>query len=163
MSTTHTFSTRRRAAGFTLIEVMIAVAIVAILMAVALPSYRNYVIRGKLVPQTNALAAMRAQMEQYYLDNRTYLSVTTVTPNILSPCDDPAVSKSYGTYTLSCISKSATGYIIQSVATTGSAAAPAAYTMDQAGLQATSALPAPWGALPTNASGCWIMRKGDSC
>lgn len=156
-------SIRHRIAGFTLIEVMITVAIVAILAAVALPNYRNYVIRGKLVPQTNALAAMRAQMEQYYLDNRTYLSITTVTPNILSPCDDTSVSKTYDTYSLSCASKSATAYVIQSVATTTSPATPAAYTMDQSGLQATTALPSYWGALPANASGCWIMRKGDSC
>jgi len=65
-----------RQSGFTLIEVMIAVAIVGILIAIALPSYRNYVIRGKLVAGTNALANMRAQMEQYYQDNRTYATVS---------------------------------------------------------------------------------------
>ena len=68
-------STAPRAAahrGFTLIEVMIVVAIVAILAGVALPSYFDYVRRGQLPEAQAALSDFRVKMEQYYQDNRDY-------------------------------------------------------------------------------------------
>ena len=56
--------------GFTLIEVMIVVAIVAILAGVALPSYFDYARRGQLPEAQAALSDFRVKMEQYYQDNR---------------------------------------------------------------------------------------------
>ena len=58
--------------GFTLIEVMIVVAIVAILSSVAYPAYTDYVRRGQLQEAFTNLANYRIQMEQYYQDNRRY-------------------------------------------------------------------------------------------
>ena len=85
----------RSAGGFTLIELMITVAIVAILTAIAYPSYRNYVIRGQLVNATNGLSAVQANMERYFQDNRTYLAANGFTP----PC---STATTYGTFTVSC-------------------------------------------------------------
>lgn len=65
--------TNSKTSGFTLIEVMIAVAIVAILASIALPSYRNYVIRGKIPDATNQLASKRVRMEQFFQDSRTFV------------------------------------------------------------------------------------------
>src|SRR2546425_8114960 len=62
----------QRPTGFTLIELMVAVAIVAILAAVALPNYTDYVRRGKIQEATSALLAMRVKTEQYFQDNRQY-------------------------------------------------------------------------------------------
>ncbi len=56
--------------GFTLIEVMITVAVIAILAAVALPNYIEYVTRSKLVEAKTNLSDMRTRLEQYFLDNR---------------------------------------------------------------------------------------------
>ena len=64
--------THLRVAGFTLIEVMITVAVIAILAAVALPNYFDYVTRSRLVEAKTNLADMRTRLEQYFLDNRTY-------------------------------------------------------------------------------------------
>ena len=58
--------------GFSLIELMITVAIVAIIAAIALPSYTDYLKRSKLTEAHNALATYRGSMEQYYQDNRSY-------------------------------------------------------------------------------------------
>ncbi len=63
---------RSRIAGFTLIEVMITVAIIAILAAVALPNYIDYVTRSRLVEAKSNLSDMRTRLEQYFLDNRSY-------------------------------------------------------------------------------------------
>src|SRR5688500_3851726 len=52
--------------GFTLIELMIAMAVMAILAAVAMPAYNDYVRRGMLVEATNNLSDMRVRMEQFY-------------------------------------------------------------------------------------------------
>ncbi len=60
--------------GFSLIELMVTVAIVAILAAIALPSYYEYITRSRLVDAHTRLGDLRIQMEKYFQDNRTYLS-----------------------------------------------------------------------------------------
>ena len=59
--------------GFTLIELMIVVAIIGILATIALPAYSNYVRSGKATEATSTLASARVQMEQHFQDNRTYV------------------------------------------------------------------------------------------
>lgn len=58
--------------GFTLIEIMITVAIIGILAAVALPAYQNYVLRAGRTEGQAALMDISARLEQYYLGNKTY-------------------------------------------------------------------------------------------
>jgi prepilin-type N-terminal cleavage/methylation domain-containing protein len=62
-----TTAARRRQAGFTLIEMMIVVAIIAVLAAIALPNYADYIKRGKILEATNALSELRTRYEQYFL------------------------------------------------------------------------------------------------
>lgn len=148
---------RRRAllAGFTLIELMITVAIVAILAAVAVPAYRDYIVRSRLADATNALSSLRARMEQYYQDNRTYKNVSG---KIQSPC---AASSTLGTFTIDCLSLEDTSYRLRATGsgmTTGFI-----YTMDHNGNQATTKLPPDWGSVPDGGYTCWIMKKGGTC
>jgi type IV pilus assembly protein PilE len=151
-----TSQSQGRAAGFTLIELMVAMAIVAMLTAIAYPSYRNYVIRGQLTSATDALSAMQANMERYFQDNRTYLAANGFTP----PCA-VTPSPTYGTtgsqFTVSCPTLTATTYTLQAVGS-GSVAA-FTYTIDQQGNQTTvigAGAPGGWSSCPTG----WEIKPG---
>lgn len=60
--------------GFTLIEVMIVVAIVGMLVAIALPSYRSHVERGDRAAARAGLLEAQQFMERYYSVNNTFTS-----------------------------------------------------------------------------------------
>ncbi|MBQ0712206.1 MAG: prepilin-type N-terminal cleavage/methylation domain-containing protein [Porticoccus sp.] len=63
--------------GFTLIEVMIVVAIVAIIIGLALPNYREYVLRSNRAVGKSALLEAVSRQEQYFLNNRSYTDLLT--------------------------------------------------------------------------------------
>lgn len=58
--------------GFSLIELMIVIVIVAILASIAVPTYRNYVLRSHRVEAKTALLSIAAQQEKFYLQNNRY-------------------------------------------------------------------------------------------
>lgn len=62
----------RKPGGFTLIELMIAVAIVAILMAIAIPSYQTQVRKSRRTSAKTALLDVASREEKYYATNNTY-------------------------------------------------------------------------------------------
>lgn len=62
----------RSATGFTLIELMIVIAIISILAAIAIPNYNDYVRRAKLTEAQASLSDLRVKMEQFFQDYRNY-------------------------------------------------------------------------------------------
>ena len=58
--------------GFTLIELMVTVAIIGILTAVAYPQYTDHIATGRIAEAHGGLSDYKNQMEQYYQDNRRY-------------------------------------------------------------------------------------------
>lgn len=140
--------------GFTLIELMITVAIVSILAGLAYPAYSDYVLRGRLVDATNTLSATRARMEQYFQDNRVYTAVGTFTP----PC---ATVQTVGTFSVSCTGTgSALGATTYTIVASGSGATNGfVFTVDQDNTRRTTGVKSGWGTVPYN---CWITKKG-SC
>jgi len=150
----------RRHSGFTLIEAMITVAIIAILAGIALPAYTNYVIRGKLQEATSNLLAMRTKMELYYQDNRSYVGACapgTVAP--LPPGTPPGTLKYF---TISCPTLTdgpPQAYTIQA-AGMGNDLAGLVLTIDQANVRRTVSVPAGW-TMP--AGNCWIQKKSGEC
>jgi type IV pilus assembly protein PilE len=72
--------------GFTLIELMVAVAIIAILSAVAIPSYQEYIIKSNRAAAQAFMLDLENREKQYFLDARAYTSnvsdLTTVPANV---------------------------------------------------------------------------------
>lgn len=124
--------------GFTLVELLVAIAIVGILASIAVPSYQEHLRRGAMMDMTASLGTGRVAIEQFYLDNRTYVG---------GPC--PAATRRFnvacefaaGSYT---VTATGTGLMDRFV-----------LTLDETGAQTTAG---PWGK-----ADCWLDRKGDTC
>lgn len=148
-------------AGFTLLELMIVVAIVAILAAIAGPIYSDYLKRSKLTEAYNTLAAYRVSMEQYYQDQRTYGTGGNC------GVDPGLITASLKYFALTCTPATnatiGTGYQTYTATATGDAGTPVAgftFTIDNNNNQKTIAEPSGWGSGVIN---CWVVRKGGSC
>ena len=81
--------------GFTLIELMITVAIVAILASIALPSYRQYVIRSKRSAAQAQMMDIANRQQQFLLANRRYADKTALTASGYALPSEVGVTYSY--------------------------------------------------------------------
>lgn len=139
-----------RSAGFTLIEIMIVVGIVAILAAVAVPAYREYVLRGQIPEATSRLATRQVQLEQWFQDRRTYVGAPQ--------CADDTTTSQF--FNFSCNgTNTAIAYVL--TATGKGSMTGFTYTVNQANVRTTPGLPAGW-TLP-NPNTCWATRKSGQC
>jgi type IV pilus assembly protein PilE len=142
---------RRDVAGFTLLEVMIVVAIVATLAAIALPSYAAYVQRSRILDAVTRLSDARSRLEDYFLDERVYvdaegrcgvLPTVTATDAFLVQCEATAT-----TFTITATGIAArgmTGFV---------------YTIDQSGTKGTVSVPRGW----SRTADCWTIRQDGFC
>lgn len=139
--------------GFTLIEVMITVAIVAILSAIAIPAYSEYVLRARITEATNALSDMRLKMERFYQDNRRYDAVPPAcTLNTVAPPPSPTAHFNYA-----CNVTGRDTYVVQAIGT-GSMNL-FTFQIDQSNTRSTPSVPAGW----VTSVSCWVQRRDGSC
>jgi type IV pilus assembly protein PilE len=145
---------RQPQAGFTLIEVMIVVAIIAILAAIAVPIYTDYIRRGRIPEATSNLSSQRVKMEQWFQDNQSYYKSSTNT--------DCGVAVPTGTYfTYTCVASSAAKYVVTATGITGTMLAGFVYTIDESDNR-TSAITGTSGWAATSST-CWITSRGGVC
>ena len=147
----------RRSLGFTLIELMVTIVIVAILAAIAVPSYTDYIQRSRIADAFQTLSGMRLKMEQYFQDNRDYVNA----------CGDPQTNPSVATkppattyFTYSCPTHNLTDY---SVLATGTGSMSAfKYSIGRANGQGDvkkSVFTNGW----PNSDTCWVIKKDGTC
>jgi type IV pilus assembly protein PilE len=152
---------RSNVRGFTLIEVMITVAIIGILASVALPAYTDYLRRGQLPQAFTYLSDYRIKLEQYYQDNRNYGSSGCGTGGTTTINFVPVVNPRFFEFECGLNSSgngtAGSGYVLTAKGLAGTRASGYHYSIDQAGNKKT-----PQFANATSTKNCWAV-KGSDC
>jgi type IV pilus assembly protein PilE len=130
--------------GFTLIELMIVVAIIGVLASIALPAYNGYILKSTLAEATSGLANTRIRMEQYFQDNRTYAGADGAG----LPC---APNNNGRNFNFSCVVAATTYVVTANGKAQGSGFA---LTVNQDNVQATTGVPSGW-----STGACWVSKK----
>ena len=139
-----------RPIGFTLIELLVAVAIVGILLAIALPSYVDYVQRGKITDATSTLAQQKILMERWYQDHREYGS---------SECGPSVPASSDFTYTCSWgTSGDNQSFLLTATGKASSGMSGYEFTIDESDSKQTTHFDG-----DNVTRNCWITRQNESC
>jgi len=128
--------------GFTLIELMIVVAIIGILAVIAVPQFSSYLTDSRRSDATAGLLRMAEQQERYYIQNNAYTAnLVLLYPNVANPATSRNAGLSRnGLYTLSVTQAAGGAFALQAVPVAGGAqaadAACVTITLNSAGLQA---------------------------
>ena len=155
--------------GFTLIELMITVAIVAILAAIAVPNYTDYITRSKFTEAHGMLADLRVKMEQYYQDNRRY-NATGVAGTCGIPGGNAPTVQGAKYFTFACGSTNANAagdqqFTLTASGIVGSSLEGIAFTINHANARATTvsaSTPMADKGYAAN-TGCWVLKKPSQC
>lgn len=144
-------STLRRARGFTLIELLIVVAIVGILSAIAVPQYRDYVIRARLTEAFTGLGSVQTAAEEFWNNQHTYSGMDAEGQN--------RIPKETDSFSYELVSADESAFVVKAIGK--SQMLGFSYSIDQNGNRKTISTPNAnaWG----TSDSCWIDRKGSTC
>jgi type IV pilus assembly protein PilE len=158
--------------GFTLLELMITVAVIGILAGIALPSYNDYLTRSKFAEATGNLADLRVKMEQYYADNRRYNGPVAVP--VAGQCGIPggnaptAADARYFTYTCASTNANPIGdqqFVLTAIGVAAQGLGGISFTVNHANAKTTTVTAATEMASKGYATnlGCWVRKKPSDC
>lgn len=152
----------RVARGFTLIELLAVVVVAAVLAAVALPAYTDYVVRSKLTEAHTHLSDLRVKMEQRFQDMRRYDGAGTPP---CAPTGAAATQIKYFDFSCTVGQPTPNTFTIQAVGKASTDLAGITYTINESNVRTT--VVAGGSTMATKGYGsnanCWVMRKGSSC
>jgi type IV pilus assembly protein PilE len=160
----------QRQSGFTLIEVMITIAIIAILVGIALPSYTNYVTRGKIQEATTALLSTRVKMEQFFQDNRAYPASCVIAPVVPGATQVQVPALKY--FSISCAFPNANQYVVRADGgvdpggtVIDNALVGLRLEINEANQRWTRSAPVNWGSTvaSTLPKQCWTIKTNGEC
>ncbi|MDO8413789.1 MAG: type IV pilin protein [Gallionellaceae bacterium] len=118
--------------GFTLVELMVVVAIIGILAAIAYPSYTSHLVKGRRASAQAHLMDIAQRQQQYLLDARSYATSLTAL-NMTTPSD---VSAFYNAITVSAVAGPPAGFTATAAPKAGTAQAnDVTLSINQAGVK----------------------------
>ncbi len=143
---------KKFARGFTLVELLVVMAIIAIIAAIAVPQYGDYLTRSKLTEATATLSEHRVKMEQFFQDNRTYVSACATGSIAVTP------TGRYFTYV--CSNETTTTFTVTATGVAAQGMNGFVFTINQANARGTTTVGTGW-----NGAGatCWVTNKAGGC
>lgn len=152
---------RKSMRGFTLIEIMIVVAIIGALAAIAIPMYNDYVVKARINEAVGGLSDLRVKMEQFFQDNRTYAGACVA--GTVTELPSSATTKFFNfSCTTACggatTSLSATAYTIRACGKGPMSGFE--YTVNELNTRTSTVTGmSGW----TGNAACWVVNKGGAC
>lgn len=147
--------------GFSLIELMVTIVIVSILASIAIPSYRDYVIRSRIPEATSTMGDVRVRMEQFFQDNQSYpVGGCAVSPAV--PTATQISVPAGDSFNFTCAA-TATTYTVTSTGTGQMAGF--VYTLNQFNTRtsAVTGMLATQGWSAHSPNNCWVTKKAGGC
>jgi type IV pilus assembly protein PilE len=141
-----------RRGGFTLIEVLVVLAITAVLAAIAVPSYADYLRRGRIVEALGKLADYRVRMEQFFLDHRRYDDGAGHCGHLPLP---PGAADAFA---VDCAADGER-YVVRATGLDAKGMRGFVYTIDESDARRTPGVPDGWIA----SDRCWVIRRDGTC
>lgn len=135
--------------GFTMLEIIIAMAIIGLLAMTAIPSYQRYLLQGKLSDGIGELVYLSTLLEKFYLDNRHYAA---------SNGEDCAIGENHSNeyFAINCqlSDTQAQTYLLTATSLDNQIS----YSLDQQGSRRTLRFPE-----VGNKDQCWVKDNSGSC
>jgi type IV pilus assembly protein PilE len=141
---------RKMQTGFTLLELMIVVAVIGILASIALPAYTDYITKSSLAEAPSVLSDIRVRLEQYYQDNPGTGYAGAAGTGL--PCDAAGANKTGENFNFACSNLAQTTYLI--TATGKNKAAGFVLVVDQDNNRTSTVTKSGWAG-----GSCWVTKK----